>query len=155
MRTIRKIILHCSGSDKPEQATEQAIRLFHTLPTWFKCDWGVYENVPCRGWDDIGYHNVIEDSGRAMGGRVATDIGAHCKGHNSDSIGICLTGDKKFNEKQFRTLVQVVYAYCRHFGLDPLEDVYPHSHFDTTGKTCPNFDWKEVWKKYGGIIYVG
>lgn len=154
MRKITKIILHCSASDKPEQGSEQAIRLLHTLPTWFKCDWGNYKDVVCKGWNDIGYHAVIEASGRSMSGRVVMDPGAHCKDHNHDSIGVCLTGDSSFTDAQFRTLVQVVYAYCKHYGLDPLKDVYPHSHFNK-GKTCPNFDWLEVWKKHGGIIYVG
>jgi len=155
VRKITKIILHCSGSDKPEQMTEQAIRLLHTIPTRFNGDWGEYKDVACKDWNDIGYHTVIEPSGRAMAGRVVMDPGAHCIGHNHDSVGICVAGNKKFTEVQFRTLVQVVYAHCKRLNLDPIKDVYPHSHFDKTGKTFPNFDWMEVWKKYGSILYVG
>ena len=151
-RPIRKIILHCSATDKASQDSEQMIRLLHTLPPEFKIDWGEYKNTPCRGWKDIGYHSVILKSGKIMAGRTIFQEGAHCKGHNKDSIGICLSGNKHFTDAQFRALVHMVYALCCELGLEPLEHVYTHSHFDEN-KTCPNFDWKEIWHKYGGIIY--
>jgi len=114
-------------------------------------DWGRYKNTHCFGWKDIGYHSVIIKSGKAMGGRSVVEVGAHCKGHNEDSVGICVTGEKNFSEAQFKTLCHVVYATCQELGLDVLKDVFPHSHFDKSGKTCPNFDWPTIWKKYGSV----
>lgn len=46
-----------------------------------------------RGFADIGYHYVIRADGRIEQGRDTAVIGAHAKGKNADSIGICLTGD--------------------------------------------------------------
>jgi len=46
-----------------------------------------------RGWDDIGYHYVITDRGYIETGRDIEMQGAHAKGRNGDSIGVCFVGD--------------------------------------------------------------
>ena len=51
-------------------------------------DWHVNGN----GWSDIGYHYVIKRNGLVEAGRPVSISGAHAKGHNADSIGICLVG---------------------------------------------------------------
>lgn len=45
-----------------------------------------------RGWNDIGYHHVVFDSGRVYEGRPRDVVGAHCPGHNSEP-SISLAGD--------------------------------------------------------------
>ncbi|NIT76633.1 MAG: lysozyme, partial [Thermoplasmata archaeon] len=45
-----------------------------------------------RGWRDIGYHYVIRRNGKVEKGRPEAEIGAHVRGWNSKSIGICLVG---------------------------------------------------------------
>jgi len=45
-----------------------------------------------RGFDTVGYHYVIRRDGTVETGRPETAIGAHVKGHNAHSIGICLVG---------------------------------------------------------------
>lgn len=45
-----------------------------------------------RGWRDIGYHYVIEDDGSIVPGRPLDLAGAHARGWNARSIGICYTG---------------------------------------------------------------
>lgn len=144
MRLIKKIIVHCSASDNPKQASLESIKMFHTMPQWMKCTWGKYRNVPCRGWDDIGYHYVIEDSGESRKGRPVERPGAHCYGHNKDSIGICLTGDQEFNIRQKESLKSEVKKLLKKFNLSEA-DVYPHNYFDEN-KTCPNFDVGKVIK---------
>lgn len=77
-----------------------------------------------RGFWDIGYHFVIPSMGRSQEGRNLYAIGAHSKGNNSDSIGICLVGN--FN-KTAPTPCQVCesqYLYgqlCKKFGLLAIE----------------------------------
>lgn len=50
------------------------------------------------GWTDVGYHYVIGNGilagdGLVEPGRPAWAVGAHTRGSNTDSIGICLVGD--------------------------------------------------------------
>jgi N-acetyl-anhydromuramyl-L-alanine amidase AmpD len=76
MRDINRIVVHHSGTAK--ETTVHSIRNSHM-------------NV--RGWRDIGYHYIIEKNGALRLGRPDWMIGAHVKGKNRDSIGICVTGD--------------------------------------------------------------
>lgn len=46
-----------------------------------------------RGWIDIGYHFVIDGSGRIWEGRPLGVIGAHVKDKNDGNVGISLMGD--------------------------------------------------------------
>lgn len=45
-----------------------------------------------NGWSDIGYHYVIRRDGRVEVGRPENHPGAHTKGLNTCSIGICFSG---------------------------------------------------------------
>lgn len=46
-----------------------------------------------RGWSGgIGYHYVIDRSGVFSKGRPLDKVGAHVKGHNTGTVGICLIG---------------------------------------------------------------
>ena len=76
MRTIKEIIIHCA--DTPEGRDDKAA----DIDRWHKQ----------RGFDRIGYHYVIDLDGTIEAGRDPDCIGAHCKGHNTNSIGICYIG---------------------------------------------------------------
>ena len=135
MREIKKIVIHCSDSD-----------------------WGTAKDIDAwhkeRGWDGIGYHFVItngvqrsmykyraKDDGILQRGRDVEKTGAHVKGHNSDSIGVCLIGRHHFTGKQlYDTLPTLIRALMVSSHLTP-EDVYGHNQFDPD-KTCPSFDVK-------------
>lgn len=45
-----------------------------------------------RGWKGIGYHWVIRRDGRVEKGRNSGTVGAHVKGYNAISEGVCLIG---------------------------------------------------------------
>ena len=45
-----------------------------------------------RGWNDIGYHFLIDRAGNIYQGRPETVIGAHVGGANTGNIGVCLLG---------------------------------------------------------------
>ena len=77
MREINRIILHCSATPEGEHISTETIR-----------DWHVNK----RGWSDIGYHFVVLLDGTIEAGRPLDRVGAHTKGHNEDSIGICIVG---------------------------------------------------------------
>ena len=100
-----------------------------------------------RGWSDIGYHVVIRRNGDFEEGREVSIAGAHCKGQNSNSIGICLVGGYNgkfdFTSKQMMTLDEVI----RGIKESVAEVVSVHGHYEFSDKTCPNFDVKEWVKK--------
>jgi len=140
MRNVKKIILHCSASDKKEDDSFDKIKLLHAGRFGQKIKWGEYDTI-CRGWLDIGYHYLITKDGTIYFGRDIHKPGAHCKGHNRDSIGICLTGNKEFSNSQFMALKLLLDDLKFEFGLSD-ELIFPHNHFNKN-KTCPNFDIKE------------
>ena len=81
MRSISKIIIHCSATPEGRHFTVEQIRSWHTAP-----------KPKGNGWRDIGYHFVIYLAGSIHTGRPIEQIGAHCSGHNAHSIGICYIG---------------------------------------------------------------
>ena len=88
MRKIDKIIIHHSASDG-KTTTPEIIKSWHLE----------------RGMKDIGYHYLIGHSGEIFKGRQEIKIGAHCKGQNANSIGVCVIGNF---ENDFPTLNQSV-----------------------------------------------
>ena len=124
MRTINKIIVHCSDSDRPEHDDINEVRRWHIE----------------RGFNDVGYHYYINKNGTIFQGRPETIAGAHTVGENHDSIGVCLGGRKKFTMYQFSSLKMLVKQLREKYGNVP---VYGHSHFNPK-KTCPNFNVNDV-----------
>ncbi len=133
MRKINKIIVHCSDS---EFGSREIIDKWHRQ----------------RGWDEIGYHFVIvngrvksgetyldADDGRVEEGRSIEKRGAHCYGHNKDSIGVCLIGKRHFTALQLcKALPELLKDLMDKYDIS-VDNVYGHREFNR-GKTCPNFD---------------
>ena len=130
-RAIRKIIIHCSDSGRPQHNDIEIIRQWHTMPP-----------PHGNGWRDVGYHFFIKTDGEIQTGRTLDQSGAHVRGHNEDSIGICLHGRNEFTQAQFNSLRQLMQSLYFEFGLT-INDVYGHCDFDQN-KTCPNFDYKKI-----------
>jgi hypothetical protein len=86
MRTIRKIIIHHSGTPMyAKGSTAEAFDKYHRAPP-----------PKGKGYKAIGYHWVIEPAlmvDCAEYGRPERIAGAHARGHNEDSIGVCIVGD--------------------------------------------------------------
>lgn len=127
MRQIRKIILHCSATPEGKNFSSADIDRWHKA----------------RGFKMIGYHYVIRLDGTIEQGRPLEMTGAHCKGHNAHSIGICYIGglDPKGRPKDTRTPEQkdslwaLVQALLKQF---PNATVHGHKEF--ANKDCPCFD---------------
>jgi N-acetyl-anhydromuramyl-L-alanine amidase AmpD len=134
MRNITKFIVHCSASDDPKDDSIEAIYNLHTAPKEEPIKWGEYDTHG-KGWSNVGYHFFIEKSGTIKKGRDIDKFGAHCKGYNKESIGICLSGNEKFKGDQFISLTRL---------LQSLATLFPesttHGHNEFSNKTCPNFD---------------
>ena len=124
MRDIHKIIVHCA--DTPANRFHDAA----DLRKWHKH----------RGFSDIGYHYVVLLDGTIQKGREDKVTGAHCKGHNSTSIGVCYIGGKGEDtrtESQSATLIHLITFLKRMY---PEAEVFSHSDFSS--KKCPQFNAK-------------
>jgi len=126
MRTITLIVIHCSAV-KPDQTSSAA-----QIDTWHRQ----------RGFHlGIGYHYVVRRNGQIEPGRPEYMVGAHCKNHNSHSIGVCYEGglDARGQPADTRTEEQKV-ALRR--LLKDLRGRYPRAlivgHHDLNPhKACP------------------
>ncbi len=99
MRTIKRLVVHCSATKEGQHVTVDTIRKWHTDP-----------KPDGRGWSDIGYHHVVYLDGSVHTGRPEAVVGAHVAGWNADSIGIVYVGglDKNRKPKDTRTHGQKV-----------------------------------------------
>ena len=139
MRTLKKIVLHCSATQEGKDYSAATIRKWHTDPP--------------RNWSDIGYHYVIrnDEHGTIELGRDVQRSGAHVRGENADSIGIVYIGgvDKDMKAKDTMTDVQeasfrkLVASLRMVFGDLKL---YGHNDF-TDKKACPSFKVSEKFKE--------
>ena len=128
MRHINLIVLHHSDSDIKSHDDISVIKEWHLA----------------RGFSDVGYHYFIKRNGQIQKGRDLGIAGAHCKGVNGRSVGICLHGRDKFTELQFRSLEILIYNVWGRIGFKC--DVHPHNRY--ADKTCPVFDVKQFMKDY-------
>ena len=131
IREIREIIVHCSAT--PEGRDYSVA----TLTAWHRQ----------RGFLTIGYHYVIDLQGAVHIGRPLAMVGAHCRGHNARSIGVCYIGGVARDgrtPKDTRTEAQKE-ALAR--LLRELHARYPasrlHGHREFANKACPSFDCHE------------
>ena len=82
MRTITRIILHCSASLAGVDLRASDIRAYHTNPV----------SQGGRGWKNPGYHYVVELSGKVVQILPESCIANGVKGYNQESIHICYVG---------------------------------------------------------------
>ena len=89
MRKINYIVVHCSATREGCTLTSEALEAEHRR----------------RGFRTTGYHYYIRRDGTVLGTRSLELPGAHCRGHNKYSIGICYEGglDARGNPKDTRT----------------------------------------------------
>lgn len=121
MNYPNKIFVHCSATD--DKQTQIDIR---DIDVWHRK----------RGWDGCGYHYVITKTGVIQRGREDNQRGAHVKGFNTDSIGICLIGMRDFNRLQIASLINLLYNLMIKYNIDST-DLRGHYEVDPN-KTCPN-----------------
>lgn len=147
MRRIDTIVVHCSATREGKDYTVEDIRRWHKD----------------RGYSDIGYHYVVYRDGSIHEGRPLELPGAHVKGHNARSIGICYVGglDSNVKSKDTRTPQQKASLLSL---IKKLKRDYPHARVvghrdlspDRNGngkvdrwewlKDCPCFDAEGEYK---------
>lgn len=132
MRDITHIVIHCSATRPSQEITGKDIDRWHRK----------------NGWLKIGYHFVIRRDGTLDFGRAIEVPGAHVKGHNKHTIGICLVGgmneeytqsEGNYTEAQRAVLEEILRTLRGEF-----KDAVVQGHRDFPGvrKACPSFDVK-------------
>jgi len=91
-QNIKLLVIHCSDTENEKELEASDI---HKMHLGFS-------------WDGIGYHKVILRSGEIQNGRPEYWVGAHVKGKNDVSLGVCLIGRNHFTEKQYISLEKVL-----------------------------------------------
>ncbi|OYT36447.1 N-acetylmuramoyl-L-alanine amidase [Candidatus Pacearchaeota archaeon ex4484_71] len=94
-----------------------------------------------RGWEDIGYHHLIDKFGKVYLGRSEKYWGAHVLGQNHHSIGICIMGNFDKEEppkKQMYSLLKLIIEKMKEYNIT-VENVLGHREFPNVKKTCPGY----------------
>jgi len=134
MRNINEIIIHCSATREGQQVAVDTIRDWHLA----------------KGWNDIGYHFYIDLDGTINKGRDIDKMGAHCKGHNRNSIGICYCGGVEADGKTPKDTRTQEQKDSLLNVLKTLKAMYPeaviYSHSEFAAKACPSFDATEEYE---------
>lgn len=130
---VEYIVVHCTDSPDDRDVTAEEVHSWHRK----------------RGWAGIGYHKVIKRDGTIDEGRPEYWEGAHVKGYNHNSLGVCLVGKEFFSYAQMRALEKIILELAERY---PEAKVVGHRDLDSR-KPCPNFDVKEWWRRvYDGVV---
>lgn len=151
MKSIKYLIVHCSANKTTDLVTLESINHAHKR----------------RGFRCIGYHYLITYDGVLHVGRQEHEQGAHVKGYNGHSLGICMAGGLdshgkphlNYNKNQMTMLVAILkilsnrYPEAKilgHRDLSPdLNNDGVISKYERT-KECPCFDVIPWWAKVKG-----
>jgi len=126
---ISKLVIHHSASKAA--TTKKA-----DLERWHKE----------RGFSQIGYHKVVEANGSIVNGRSESTQGAHAKGANMGTLGVCVVGDFETetpSPAQIKSLVTVLSEWCKTHKLNST-NIYGHYNVPgaTTDTSCPGKNMK-------------
>mgnify|MGYP000910838046 FL=1 len=152
MRPIKLIVIHCSATREDREFTEYDLDICHRR----------------RGFNGTGYHFYIRKNGDIKSTRPLERIGAHTRGFNKESIGICYEGgldghgspaDTRTPEQRaaLKLLVhQLLETYpgsrvCGHRDLSPDRNGNGEIEPEEWIKACPCF---EVKAEFGASSHV-
>ncbi|MDO5647361.1 N-acetylmuramoyl-L-alanine amidase [Paracoccus sp. (in: a-proteobacteria)] len=134
-RPIRYIVLHYSATFEDQDITAADVRNWHKG----------------QGFNDIGYHYFIRRNGLVEPGRPESVTGAHVRGHNPNSIGICCAGglnrgtgpdvgvDNRTDAQKTATVNLLKDILTRY------PDAQVVGHKDLVPTQCPGFDVRSWW----------
>lgn len=128
-QNVYYIIVHCTATRRDQDYTPEQMEKDHKG----------------QGYYTTGYHFYIRKDGTITQHRPLNEKGAHCKGWNSHSIGVCYEGgyDNKWKpadtrtEKQKAALRRLIDWLLRRFDN---ASVLGHRDMPGVNKACPCFD---------------
>lgn len=154
----KQIIIHHSLTKDSKTVSWQAIRRYHRS---YAYEGNIIKKKDAEAliaegkevkhpWKDIGYTvgtELVNDEYEILLGRMFDEPGAHTKGQNENSIGICCVGNFDLApppEKQWNLLVKLCKSLCNVFDIT-LSDIKGHRDY-ADYKTCPGkkFDMQRL-----------
>ena len=126
MRKIDTVVVHCSDTPEGAYFDIEDIKRWH---------------IGDNGWSDVGYHYIILLDGTIQKGREDAVVGAHVKGFNYNSIGICYIGGgggKDTRTPEQKESLIILIGFLRR--LYPDSKALGHKDFKGVTKKCPCFD---------------
>lgn len=128
MRKIDLIVIHCSATRVDRDVTAQDINAAHKV----------------RGFSSWGYHFYIRKNGKVEPMRPLDETGAHARGYNARSIGVCYEGGLDVNGRtaDTRTLPQRI---AMHALVSRLLSEHPEAEVLGHRDLSPD-------KNYNGIV---
>ncbi len=132
MRRIDLIVIHCSATRSNQHFPVTALIRCHAERFGF-----------------TGYHYYITRNGRIYQTRHEQLIGAHAKGYNQHSLGVCYEGglDPQGHPADTRTPQQksaLVQLLCRLKKAHPDAAIVGHRDLPGVHKDCPCFDCSDL-----------
>lgn len=148
---IKYLVIHCSATRSNQDYTLEDLERDHHA----------------RGFRSIGYHFYIRRDGIIYALRRLNEVGAHTRGYNRRSIGICYEGGLDENRQAADTRTEAQRAALKHLLYDlhkrfPWAEIVGHRDLspdiDGNGridprewtKQCPCFDARE---EYAPILH--
>lgn len=142
--------VHCSATRPEWLAGSPLRRKLHEITKW---------HVEGNGWRAVAYNWLIDRDGSEAGGRDIDgdgdfweEMGAGVRGHNKDTVHICLIGGFGSTEnddpREHFTDVQLAALRAR---LQWLKMTYPgikiRGHNEVAAKACPGFNVSRWWNQ--------
>lgn len=167
MSAINLIVIHCAASKNGRSLATANETAAQVIDRWHR-DAGFHRTAAnvaeCnRHLKYIGYHYVIDITGKTETGRRIGETGAHVRGYNSGSVGICMTGTDAFTPAQWEALRILVNGLktrfpsariCGHRDLSPDKNGDGVITPDELIKICPGFTVAD-WLAGGGQPLAG
>lgn len=135
MREITEAIIHCTATRADWWKTRTTNQKVEEIRRW---------HVEDNGWSDIGYHFLIDRNGKVATGRPIERDGAHVRGRNKGTIGICLFGGHgssetdafadNFTPEQDKALRKLLGDLQKKYGFTRIS-----GHNEWAAKACPGF----------------
>ncbi|WP_140918345.1 N-acetylmuramoyl-L-alanine amidase [Limnobaculum xujianqingii] len=153
MASIKRIVIHCAASKNGRRLAARNETAAQVINRWHK-DRGFQRSSPFVNTFNnelrhIGYHFVIDTNGVVETGRAQGETGAHVKGYNTGSIGICMVGTDQFTAEQWDSLASLVTSLrdkypnadiCGHRDLSPDLNGDGKITANEWTKICPGFE---------------
>jgi len=138
---IDTLIIHCADTPNGKYFNALDIDYWHKKRGFHRNKSFISSKNPL-GY--IGYHFVIDIDGVCESGRRLDEMGAHARGRNETSLGICMIGRDKFTLSQWialRSKIEALKNSCE------IKEIIGHNEINKY-KTCPGFD-VQIWKSSG------
>ena len=135
MRKINMIVVHCTATRSNQDYTVDQLR---------------HDHVVVNRWRFIGYHFYIRKDGTVYATRPLERMGAHARGFNAYSIGICYEGglDEHGHYADTRTAAQkqAMAALIKRLKqqFPGITQLWGHRDLPGVQKACPCFDASEL-----------